>query len=227
MLMVMMSFFIIFFSFDANQRKNALEEIAMSINETGFKVKAEGDESASSVGGQAGEGVGGMGVRGKKEVTFPKLGLPETEDAIASLRPQDLAAAIATSMGAFGVVVHAEPNKENLILNLPPNIFDARKFTLDKERQKILENVLLKLKPAMGRVTVSFIGHTDSKPVSLPNSDYSDNFTLSSLRAWHGLRTAVAMGLPPKGMTILGAADQIFESRSLSIKLTMIDTESK
>lgn len=177
-------------------------------------------------GGGASDGRSSTTLRPQKEVIYPSLGLPESETAMASLRPQDLSAAIATSMGNLGVSAQRDPETDSLILNLPPNIFNPGKFSLDKEKQATLDTILTRLKPAMSRITISFVGHSDAAPTAPGNENYQDNFMLSSLRAWHALQAAHKLGLPPEGMTILGAGTELMDSRTLSIKVSMKKTKA-
>jgi flagellar motor protein MotB len=217
MLMVLMSFFIIFFSFEKSE-DNILKEVTMTLTEAGFKIGGKSSDDGDQSGKPA------ISTRPRKEIIFPSLGLPQSEEAIENLPPRDLSNAIATSLGALGLDIQTQFDKKSLVLNLPEDIFSPGKFTLTEDKQKILETVLNRIKPAMRRVNVAFIGHSDSTVATSSPSAYNDNFILSSLRAWHGLRTAVKLGLPPAGMVVLGAADQMEESRSLSIKITIKDT---
>ena len=230
LLMVLMSFFIIFFSFD-NSKKSVIDQITMSLADTGFKAGIEGSSGPTPPPTKAASGTGnGTGTgndvdtgRPVREVLFPKLGLPATEEAILNLSTPDLAAALFNTASGMGVDAQLESNKESLILHLPPNIYKPGKFALEPDQRQVLDELLIKLKPAASRVTFAFIGHSDADLVKVAHTTYSDNFMLSSLRAWNGMMAAAKLGYPPIGMTILGAADQMVVSRTLSIKITPKD----
>lgn len=194
LLMVLMSFFVIFFQFNHTKTAGLIQQIAMDM---GAKPLAkDGDKNALPGGVPGAKGTGGTG------------GLSLTETLAQGLATADLQ-------------VKVERSKDSLVVNLPDDIFAPRAFALDDPTKTLLAKLFEKVRPFQDQVDLYFIGHTDPKPLSRSNAYLRDNFTLSTLRATAALQAALEAGFPKEHLFAQGGAENTRSSRTLSVKVRL------
>jgi flagellar motor protein MotB len=199
MLMVLMSFFVIFFSFEEKKREGLISKIAL-------EMSAKAGQEVTSMGT-------GMGKSSVTEVGMPAKSLVTHEGAVTTI--DDLApklVAIAPS------VVSARTN-DYLVVSLSDQVYANRQFEVKGPVKQELERVLEALDPYRDAVRITFIGHTDNVKIANRNAYLSNNQDLSSLRAARALTFASERGFDPRFLSSEAAGPHGRGSRSLSLKV--------
>jgi flagellar motor protein MotB len=116
--------------------------------------------------------------------------------------------------------ISVEAQDEVLILNFSDNFFGSGNFSLTKEKEKEIADMLEKLKPYENQSNIFFEGHADDRPVRTRKGNLvSDNFVLSSLRASSALKVAKKIGFSDQHLFLRADSSNIRNSRSLSIRI--------
>jgi flagellar motor protein MotB len=189
-LMVLLSFFVIFFSV-APEEKSVILEILSRVTKTHEGGAPGRDPSSTGSGGGAYAAAGG---------------------------PAELASDIEKSIP--DLKIQTDKNKKSIYVQFPDGIYRSGGTQLNAEGKKRLSDFLDLIAPYVSQVQVIFIGHTDSRGVRDIYGKYlSNNFDLSSLRASQALKMALEKGLDRDHLFTLGAADHTRSARTLSVLL--------
>ncbi|MCB0390319.1 MAG: OmpA family protein [Bdellovibrionales bacterium] len=207
-LMVLLSFFILFFSVD-NQDKNSI--IRSILETTSTKEKGKGSyEGSSKVLGPDNPYISNYS-QGNKRYT----GSYNSNRKMASL--SDLQNTI------FKKYQYEYIDKQKkLILRLPDDVYKKGSINLNEKVKEQLSSTLSKLIPFSEQLKITFVGHTDSVPIVKNRKVIVDNYDLSVLRATRVLQLAIKQGLSPNNLLAKGAAENERNSRSLSIEIVEI-----
>ena len=176
-LMVLLSFFIIFFSYSKEKTQSIIDKIVIDASGTGSQGSGDGSGSGSGSGSGAGEGTGGG-------FAFSGAGFggPDKEGKYDRKPAETLKRII--SQGGFKI----EEKEKQLVLHFPDKLFNPGGVDLPDSGRKLFFSVLTKLKPYLGELQITIIGHTDqSKIVRLRSKHLRNNFDLSVLRATRAL----------------------------------------
>lgn len=199
MLMVLMSFFVLFYSADESKSKDVLKAITVSL-----------------VGQGSGEG-GGAG--GKAGALHALSGTPGADGVPAN--SQEAGKSIMQHLIDAGVDVSASKSPDAIEIKLPDNVFRKRQYKPNKDVRRTIEAIVDVLKPHADAIDVVFIGHTDSsKVVSNEDQHLADNYDLSSLRAVYALKYAISAGYPSPHLFAKAASWNDRETRSISIEVS-------
>lgn len=189
MLMVLLCFFIVFFSME-NLTSQGGEHVSKA-------------ESTSSIDPSI------IAIRN----AFSEL---PTQSPVTSIGPEQGASqGTFTSKNGF---VFSEKSHQ-LMVTLPDQIYRAREFTVSSEIKKNLREILDVLRPHKDSIRIVFIGHADSSPVTRENFYLKNNFDLSSLRASRALSYALEMGFDGRRLSISAFSSEIRNTRSLSLEI--------
>lgn len=192
LLMVLMSFFVIFFQFTPEKTKGIIQQLAISVGTTGAGP------------GVLGKGSGpGTGVIAKEA--------PHEKPTIETL--------LVDSFKTAKLKVSLEQTTDSLSILLPDDIYRPRGFVVSDEMKTMLSDVMERIRPFASEVDIYFIGHADADPLSQGNPYLSDNFSLSALRATHALQFALSAGFPKSHLFAQGGAENLRNSRTLSVKV--------
>jgi flagellar motor protein MotB len=218
LLMVLMSFFILFFSYNEEKPTDLLRNIALSLRSDGGGTGAQGDGSlanSSTVGnptessGPSASSINGERVPGGASVKEMQNSLKEI------LQDQSTT-----------VTFVEEPHA--ISISFDENTFEKREFKTSPGLTKTLDRIFEKLGDQKSHLKIYFIGHTDHSPVSQRSDGITDNFVLSSLRASSALRYAIDKGFSPTQLFTQGAADNLTPFRTISLKIEWIaDAQGK
>jgi flagellar motor protein MotB len=211
LLMVLLSFFAVYFSFDTPSAANkGVLTIAMSMQGKGF----------SEVRAPASTGANGAADRGG-----PAAGAPGGPDAdrLARTVPKGLGDLFTSANAELaGKHVVLESTDKSFIVYLEPDIFDRGGFSLTPDIEKRLHDVLQALLPYKERIEVTVIGHTDVQKLSRRRNQYvTNNFDLSSMRALKALQFMLHEGFPPDQISAQGSAGNLRSSRTLSLRIQL------
>jgi flagellar motor protein MotB len=187
-LMVLLSFFILFFSMDKKERVSFIEDFLANQDQD---TKSNDQKSLPKQGDRT-------------------AGIDRKVDRLpASIRQ------MASKLDGFYI---DQKSSDRIIISFTDNIYSLGSFDLSKHHVKVLEDLLTKLEPSMPSISITFVGHTDgSTSFKLGNKYVGNNFDLSSLRATKALQNAVKLGFNPKQMFAQGVAEHGRASRTLSL----------
>jgi flagellar motor protein MotB len=195
LLMVLMSFFVMFFQFTPEKTKTIIQQLAVTV----------------------GTGGGGAGIgKGAGVATESPAGLGST--AATGVKPT-LATLLVDSFKASKLNVSVEKTSDSLSILLPDNIYKPRGFKVSDEMKTVLSEVMERVRPFAADLDIYFIGHADADPLSKGNEYLTDNFSLSALRATHALQFALDAGFPKSHLFAQGGAENLRNSRTLSVKV--------
>lgn len=189
-LMVLLSFFILFFSV-TDKDKDAIDNIVASLKIS----KNSNTEKTSSV-----------------------TSISQTTSAAlaASVSPSEIATLIKNNLKNIKFEVGEKTKSVTFILE--DNIFREGRTTPSVLGKKSLIELLNLLQPYKEEIDMVFVGHTDSVPVSKSKTpNIENNFDLSALRASVAVKIAMKFGLPKERLFIYGAADNDRKSKTISL----------
>lgn len=195
-LMVLLSFFILFFSMEKNQRTQFIQTFLATNDQPNKDIKNPAPATYSAKNdGTAKEGI-----------------LTETKSMPAELQK------ITSDLKGF-YVDKSKPDK--IIIYFEDNIYKLGSFNLPLAKVQSLNGLLKKIEPFMKQLRITFVGHTDgSKKFKHHNKYIKNNFDLSSLRATNALQQAVKSGYNPETMFAQGVAEHGRASRTISLILS-------
>jgi flagellar motor protein MotB len=198
LLMVLLAFFVIFFSFDSpKEQSKGLKQLAQGLKSAGFGGL---DPMANS----AAPSTPATPANSSRVGEAPKR--------VVGVLGQGLAA-----LGANEVVVEGE----SLQLLLPDNAFATGQYKLSADLRKRLDEIYETLRPFERDLQIVVVGHADATKFASARNEYlGDNFDLSSLRALRGLQYLLGKGFPHDQITAQGAADGVRNSRTMSLKVS-------
>lgn len=203
-LMVLMSFFVLFFSVNPENRPDLLMQVAQAISP---KATGSGNGAATDkgmLGAGAGAGAGGFGMPGTMLAT-------QLKDRLAR----------------FNLTIESEHDR--VFVRMLPGMFEKNAFRLQKEAAESLDSIFSVLLPFKDRIRVTVIGHTDSRPLKgkLFNGWIEDNFDLSVQRALQGLKRARVAGFPQGALAAQGSAEYQVDGRSLTLMIEGVQEVKK
>jgi flagellar motor protein MotB len=216
LLMVLMSFFVIFFSFndpkveDKKEQKNLLEKIAVEIQDQKITKVPQNKNPPVAVAQKT-----------EQNQTSEKIS-PNPKKLPDEAPVNPVAAkfsAISKTLKTNDIPNTLSQSSNTLTIDLPDNLYRQKEFIVNDKVQKYLVRILGILKRDASTLKITFIGHTDSNVISRPGLYLSNNTDLSSLRASRALSVAIKMGFDQNSLSSQGVQSSIRNTRSLSIKI--------
>jgi flagellar motor protein MotB len=191
-LMVLLSFFIVFFSFD---EKSALHNIVVSLNNNAPTAAA-----GAGAGNGSGSGAGGGLLNAEKTDTVEKF---DTE-------------VLSKVAGVFKLnKTETSVTKERVVVDLPADVYRLGSYTVPRAQ---LDSVLKALIPYQGEISITVMGYSDSNafPDGAKKRVVKDNLTLSSMRAAYA-SNYIQQILPQTQVLIQASEEGKRQTRSLSL----------
>jgi flagellar motor protein MotB len=248
LLMVLMSFFIIFFSLEGDQSKNnktqAMDDIVYELQTDLFALQknSSGEKLTAAQSIKTRRAPAGITVLNSfnKDIKSPSetkvLSKHQVDTASQSVNkclkgtekqcePTKLDDAI-----SFYSIGSPDPktakastikNNKGIMIDFPKDIFAPGAFNLSDKTQAEVVNVLSKLRPHMGKINLVFVGHTDEIPMGANRKVINSNLVLSSLRASKAVEIAIKNGFDPVWVSAQGVGEHNRNSRTLSLRVVM------
>lgn len=205
-LMVLLSFFIIFFSMD---EKNSLHRIFLDMKKSGVVQ----DVAAVPAGGN-----GKMGQSGLSDVGNANGEVQQT--VVTSNRK--LILELSSKIQSSSLIKHVE--REKLILQLPENIYVPGDYL---PKVALLDPIILQLKPYGNSLRIKIIGHSDTIAFKDAHKRIiKDNLTLSSVRASYTANYFKAF-YPDMSVTTSADDQHVRQTRSISIEIEATEVAKK
>ena len=212
LLMVLMSFFIIFFSYQEEKPHDLLQEISMGLTSAGGKLKDN-----ANAGSGPGEGSGGA----------PGTGAGSGTGESPSAQPisvKDLGSALNDALTSGSIAVDLESTPTTIKISFKEDLYRKREWQLRDSSKQKLDRVLNMILPYKDKLVIDVVGHTDNHPVNpIPGDIVTNNFILSSLRASVALDHLMARGFDENYLRASGIASAGESGRTLSIKFSLKD----
>jgi flagellar motor protein MotB len=178
LLMVLLSFFVLYFSF--------AEENPNTVNDELRKI-------ALSMRGQPADAT-----KGRKPDGFSTL---------------------ADALKMEGVKVTEKG--DHLLVELETGAFPSGRYQMPKTLRAQVDSVVEKITPFKDKLSLTIIGHADSKPMISRNEFLQDNFDLSSIRALHTLKYIISKGFPENRASARAASSFDRDARSITIEIRL------
>ena len=249
LLMVLMSFFIIFFSYQEEKPQDLLSDLAISFNgKQGFKQEKSQDSdkragagegagtgmgagagTGAGAGSGAGAGAGAVAGAGTGTGTGTGTGpgaMPLPEPKKSKTTVEDLGEHLNKLLSQTDIVLKIERIPKGLNIVFKNDLFAKRRYKITPDIAVQLDRVLEPLKEKKDTIELYFIGHTDSQKVSQRKDLINDNFMLSSLRATSALEYALSKGFDPESVYTQGAADNIENLRTITVRVQLKKTDA-
>lgn len=193
-LMVLLSFFVIFFSLDKEEKEKVKNQIVQ--NQTFLKLENDLLKRSKPVGSSD-----------NQETTAENPNKRTLASVVERFNVEE-----------SEIEINKTDYPREIQIFLPDNIFDLNAVHINARGIKSLKKVLYTLEPYGKHLEITFIGHSDSSKVR-PRKEklISNNFALSSLRASQALVKALEFGFPASSLNVLGQADFERNSRTLSV----------
>ena len=202
LLMVLLCFFVLFFSTDKTRRDSVIHRILVTTESTSKIFSGASSEKGIKLGDNSAQ-----------TQTQPKT-LAKTETPSA----QSVTHSIAE--GLRDLNLKTTHDGESLMIEFPDNSYAEGKAVLSTAQKKLLFNIIARLEPYSKEIDLVFIGHTDAVPVGRAQTKrVMDNIDLSSERAKYAMLGASQMGFPMDHLKIEADASTSRQSRTLSISI--------
>ncbi len=212
LLMVLMSFFIIFFDVTQDEKSSILAKAQTALDlkfrqgGAGSSQTAKADSASETSQKTAGDSL----LSGQVEAKGTgKQGVPSLEY-------------LSRSMDTAGVRIVFGPGFESLTLILDDNLFESGSYRINESIQKIIQPILDRLSPYKEEIVLTWIGHTDATPVTQLkkiNSVIDSNLVLSNLRSIRAVEFTLQQGFPAENIFSQGAERDSRKTRSLSLRI--------
>lgn len=210
LLMVLMSFFIVFFSLE----KGTGEENIVDVISKSFKGEGQnpGKYKSKTSGPSAMGGVGSL-VSDLNEKNLKFVAIDGSGNTIRDKNLQGIKSDLdKTALSELKKV-------KGLIIELPDNIFSKGNYELDLKAKADIDEIISKITSYSEKLTVVAIGHSDAIPMRGDREVIKSNFILSSLRAAKAVEYIVAKGFDANWVFGQAVSVQNRATRSLSLKI--------
>lgn len=222
LLMVLMSFFIIFYNTDQSTGKGEVESLVKKLNLAGITLDKESFKDANSkVAGESEYLIPGFphSKSNKKRKTHRSISsTPELEGMkITQLKPNQI-----LPKGKWNQLLKNADEKKykgGILIDLSDNIYSMGGFDITKETKRSLDALFDILKQHQDNINMVFIGHTDSIPVKDKRAVVDNNIILSHMRAAKAVEYAISSGFDPMWVSSQGLSEYTRNTRSLSIRI--------
>ncbi len=200
-LMVLLSFFILFFS--TEEKDELIQKIIRSADTGGSTSDVQ-------------SGMSGSGASTAKPGIDPK----NAKRAVASI-PDD---AMKNLLENFDF--KTDKSERRIVFMFPDNIYRLGQIDLAESQKMQLSELMKNLNQYSDYIEIEFVGHTDSSPlVNNRTQVLNDNFALSVIRATRALQYVQGLGFPSEKMAAKGSAEMKRNTRSLSLIIKPIRSE--
>lgn len=203
-LMVLLSFFIIFFS-QSDGAENVIFKITQELG------KNSGQQGSANQSSTAPEKAGNFSGQ------HPGAG------------PLDRMALSKELKKEFSNFTFMENEKERAIsILLPENIYNSGAYHLQDEAKQQFAELVKRLLPFKNAITITITGHTDISSVTPSRlKKFGDNTELSSLRAYYATKQLIELGFSEEQVRIKTLLREQRNSRTLSLQISGVSTNSK
>ena len=203
LLMVLMSFFIVFFDSSGENSKSQYKLILQSIS------GATGKTGAARIPADAG--------------TAPT---PSKTIASSSSSATETIGALAEAFDKNNVHFLKSEKSNQIEIDFPDNFYEPGQYLVSEKAKERIESVLNLIKSHKEVTALTFIGHTDAAPIKAllnKNKIIDSNMILSNLRAARAAEIAVVQGFNPKHVVAQGNGEFSRKMRSVTLRISILE----
>jgi flagellar motor protein MotB len=115
--------------------------------------------------------------------------------------------------------------EDHLLVELESAAFRSGDYRLSPQLKSQMAEVVKRLEPFKGKLSMTVIGHTDKRPMIAKNEFLKDNFDLSSIRALNALKYVLQQGFPENQASARAASSFDRDARSITLELRVSKSE--
>lgn len=214
LLMVLMSFFIVFFNIESGkgENENELVDIISKPFKTGDASKAKGRELSGNK--KSGE-IAAL-VNLKKDLRgldINVLGIDSSGNTVRNKNDNGISS-------DFDKEVTTSVDKiRGLLVELPDDVFNIGSYRVNSEIESYIDSILDKISKYSEKITIVAIGHSDRIPMRSGKRVVDSNFVLSSLRASKAVEYIVSKGYDKNWVFGQAVSVENRATRSLTLKI--------
>lgn len=202
LLMVLLSFFVIFFSQDKARTDGIINQI----------VAFQGKETDKT--GRDEPGTGGVG----KRDLFRGIAASSTGDIDKPGDDPGKSLAEKISEDIETMQLELDPAEGKATFMMPDDVYPVSSVELDDRHRQDLKKLLERLLVYKDKVELVFVGHADTLAFrDIPRIVIKNNYDLSAIRATRAIAMAVDIGWPKDVLFSKGASEIERNSRTLSL----------
>ena len=224
LLMVLLSFFVMFFTFKEQNPETVEAEIikvARTMRGTPVpqrtpQLDLEDIETQEVEDDQAGVPVAkGQEVKGSATPDPTKSSVGITNGTAPATEEDPRLLEISKALQIDGVRVTND--KTQLIVTMDNSAFEPASYLLSISLQQRINDVLRQLRPYFGAIQLTVVGHADRAALRSKSDLMQDNFDLSSIRALRVLKYVVGRGFPENRASARASSFFDRDARSISM----------
>lgn len=215
LLMVLMSFFIVFFNIDDSGEKTIVDIIARGFKKDDARIPAGGRGSELGVLKGLEEAIN---KNGSKIKVYHQVG--DLENAFGNAKENSES----DPMSGVDALMKEKQKKEvmaqrGLLIELSDDIFHIGAYELNSYVKNEIDQVLAGLDQYKNEIQIVAIGHADKIPMSASRKVIDSNFILASLRASKAVKYITSKGFDPYWVSGKAVSVENRSTRSLSIRV--------
>lgn len=214
LLMVLMSFFIVFFNIESGKGENENELI--DIISKPFKSGEASKNKGREISGTKKSGDISTLAELQKELrglNVNALGIGKDGKTIRDKEEKGLSSDL-DKKDISSVV-----NMRGLLVELPNDIFNIGSYRMNSEIESYIDSILEKISEYSEKITIVAIGHSDKIPMRAGKQVIDSNFVLSSLRASKAVEYIVSKGYDKDWVFGQAVSVENRATRSLTLKI--------
>ncbi|MCT4640893.1 MAG: OmpA family protein [Bacteriovoracaceae bacterium] len=216
LLMVLMSFFIVFFNLESG-KGNGKEESLVEIISTSFTKDTSGGKKNKI-------GDGPKDNKGKiNNLNELKKFLANSDIKVAAIGADGVIIKDKKEEGISSLFDKKKVSKvkkvRGLEIKLPDDIFSLGAYKLNKEIKVTLDQILEGITKYREKITIVVIGHADAVPMKAGKKVIQSNFILSSLRSSKAVEYLIKKGYDRNFVAGQAVSVENRASRSLSLRI--------
>jgi flagellar motor protein MotB len=226
LLMVMMSFFIVFFNLEqkSEQKPSSIQKylnivVSLADDEILKKDTASGKVYKTLIENKM-QDKNFFSLGFSPDVILPKVQfkeVPAVKDG--HLYFSDIAESKEFETRSTGTGLPSD--NIGILINFSDDIFELGSYELSEKAKKELTKVLISLSRHKKEINLVFIGHSDQLKVSGRRKIVKTNLALSALRASSAVDYAIEQGFDPLWVSAHGMGEYARKTRSLSLRVVV------
>lgn len=205
LLMVLMSFFIVFFNMNDKKDMTSIQKILLQMKDKSEVVFRDGKTGAVVDPSEAIKG---------PEKYFTGFGKES-----AGRSPASIGETSALNMSDLKSKYAVNIAEKEIVIDLPANIFSIGMYELDEKTMKDFDEILAVISPYRSEINLIVVGHSDKLPINPSTKIVNNNLILSTIRATKGVEYLIKKGFEPTWISAQGVGEHNRNTRSLSVRI--------
>lgn len=214
LLMVLMSFFIVFFNLESGKGDN--ENELVDIISKPFKSGEADENKGREIAGVKKSGDISSLAELKKVLKGLEIKTSFLDKSGKTIREKNK---VGISSDLDKDINKQIRNARGLLIELPDDIFNVGSYKMNNDTRNYIDKVLEKVTDYSEKITVVAIGHADAIPVRAGRRVIDSNFVLSSMRASKAVEYIVSKGYDKNWVFGQAVSVENRATRSLSLKI--------